>query len=107
MNKKQLRIIIYCGIIGDRFIDPLRGESIPVPMTQRFWIEIYLVGTGYRCVGDIFHHINSIIIYYGINCALTWFTSDPWLNNHNYHCGSLVVMELLSIFAQKRYARDI
>ena len=70
MNKKQLRMIIYCGIIGDRFIDPLRGESIPVPMTQRFWIEIYLVGTGYRCVGDIFHHINSLIIYYGISGAL-------------------------------------
>ena len=65
-------------------------------------IEIYLVGTGPRCVGDGFHHINSLIIYYGISCALTWFTSDPWLNNHNYHCGSLVVMELLSIFAQNK-----
>ena len=65
-------------------------------------IEIYLVGTGPRCDGDGFHHINSIIIYYGIRGALTWFTSDPWLNNHNYHCGSLVVMELLSIFAQNK-----
>ena len=34
-------------------------------------IEIYLVGTGSRCVGDGFHHINSLIIYYGIRGALT------------------------------------
>ena len=27
---------------------------------------------------------------------------DPWLNDHNYHCGSLNVMELLSIFAQNK-----
>ena len=83
-----------------------KGTTFPLNQQENhgkiFWIEIYLVGTGSRCVGDGFHHINSLIIYYGISCALTWFTSDPWLNNHNYHCGSLVVMELLSIFAQNK-----
>ena len=51
-----------------------KGTTFPLNQQENhgknFQIEIYLVGTGSRCVGDGFHHINSLIIYYGISGAL-------------------------------------
>ena len=53
----------------------MQRYNFSIKSARKLWknlqIEIYLVGKGPRCVGDGFHHINSLIIYFGISGALT------------------------------------